>query len=115
MVGYWTAFRANGKIGQYSNRIDVLGTMREKMKNVILVLALLALGCDCGDCDEIAECIDEHEAALEDCPDNPSDGEPFEWPDDCEAGTTPGTDRDIFCEHTAALMECEDDWDDCGC
>ena len=82
---------------------------------IILVLMMVAGGCDCGDCDEIQDCIDEHEAAIDECPDNPADMEPFEWPEDCDAETTSNTSRDYFCEHMGLLMGCREEWRDCGC
>ena len=83
----------------------------EKLAMVIM-LALFAGGCDCGDCDRIEACIVHNEAEMKDFR---VDGVELEWPEDCDGDIIPGTFLEFFCDHAERLEECLDEWDYCEC
>lgn len=87
---------------------------------IIVAMAFFALvACedeDCGRCGELQACIDNYGEELENLI-NPDDGEPFDWDMDCPDGVvlTPGTAHDYYCRNMWERIQCEEEYEECGC
>ena len=93
------------------------------MNTRLLCLALLlcvcgglpAAGCgDCDKCDKHQDCIDELRADLEDVPDDPEFGQPYNWEDYCADGYVSDNPAEIyFCNTMYEMCECQREYNDC--